>query len=219
MNKSVQQFLTDNNTFVSSITLLLVDQFGLEFMQFEPQAIQMDIEETFNIKVDRYLKDKIEAGFTLLSNDLYFKSIEGFNIINSVMNLKVPSMKDFTMTDLEDVMWGVTEARLLLGDEIWAEADISHDVRLYTGKLLAEEGITTPPKILSFAEFNPVEMDNRDIILAGDAALTQAYWERQDIAISELETWAKNRLSMLFEEAKQLPLNNRAILEEKDIKV
>jgi hypothetical protein len=105
-------------------------------------------------------------------------------------------------------MWGCTEARLLEGPELFDKGGFSHDIAGYTAELLSSEGITKPPDILKFAEFNPAELDQRALTLSTDPVVAEAYWTTQEEARKGLEDFALKNMKDLIKEIESLPLKN-----------
>jgi hypothetical protein len=210
---NVAEAFQDPKLFVSSAVILLIDNFGTEVIHWDPAAIQTELEETFNIKVSRRLNDKINSGLSLLASDLYHRSLEAFTAINNGMNFKTVSDKQISFSTLDDIMRGVTEARLLEGPEIYDAAGFSHPIARYTGELLASEGITNPPNALEFAEFDEEESAQRDISLAGDILMAESYWSKQDEERKELNAIANERMENVIEQIRKLPLQNGELSE------
>ncbi len=211
----VKQALEDPSLFCSCVLLLLFDNIGPEVVDWEPESIYMQLEEMFGIKVDRLLADKINAVLSLIGTDLYHKSLEAFNVVNSVLNFKYANFDSFSPGGVDDLLWGVTEARLIEGGEAFDKQGFSHDIAAYTAQLLSTEGVTKPPTILAFAEYDPRELDNRDLALASDPILAQTYWTRNDELINGLNTFAVAKLKKLFGQLSTLPLQNAQNMSEK----
>jgi hypothetical protein len=208
--QSLAAALQDPDLFASSALLILVDQFGTEAMDWEPETLNTELADKFGIEPSRALMDKLNAALALLTTELFYKSLEAFTTVCMALSSGVVSSRTFNMADLDDVMWGVTEARLLEGKEVFDAADWSHDIARYVGVLLSQEGIARPPKILNFAEQDPREVEERDLILAADLMMAEAYWRRNDEAAGELEQVAMAKLDQLFQQVESLPLANKA---------
>ena len=114
---NIQAAFNDPGLFCTSALALVVDNFGVEALQWEPEAIEMEIEDRFDIKVNRLLSDKLHAAISFLSSDLYHKSVEAFLAINAAFNFRYVQDTIMNNCDAEAIMWGVTEARMLEGPE------------------------------------------------------------------------------------------------------
>jgi len=205
---TVAEKFLDPSLFCSSVLILLIDNFGTEVMDWEPESIYTELDDVFKVNPDMLLADKINAACTLVGTDLYHKSLEAFTTLNSVLNFKMANPGEFNHNSLEDIMWGVTEARLLEGGEDFERLGFSHDIAGFTASLLSVEGITRPPDILTFAEYRPSELDQRDLILATDQVAAEMYWQRQADENAKLEERAKNNLAALLKQVNELPLAN-----------
>lgn len=206
--ESVAEKFRDPALFCSSVLILLIDTFGTEVIEWEPESIYAELEDRFKLHITRQLADKINAATALLSSNLYHKSLEAFTTINTAFNFKTVDNREFNFCTLEDVMWGATEARLLEGPDAFDKEGFTHEIGGYTGELLSVEGITKPPTILRFAEFDPAELDQRDLALAGDVVTAEAYWSRQEEENKKLEDLAARNMDALIKEVSTLPLKN-----------
>ena len=192
--------LRDPAVFASTASLCVFDMLGYGAMEWEPETIRAELRDTYGVDVDSTLSDKINAGMALLSSDLYHKSLEAFTTINAAFNLRPISSNDFNVNTLDEVMWGVVEASLLEGPDDFFKAGFSHDIGRYVGELLSMEGCTKPPKALSFAEFEPSELDKRDILLSSDPIAAEAYWRRQEGISKELSDMASGNVAELLKD-------------------
>lgn len=203
----IKEAFENPRTYCSGIMLLLIDRFGSEVLDWEPATIEMEL-SALGIRMNQLLSDKINAGLALIGTDLYFKSIDGFNAVNTAFSLKPVDTRAFRPLSLDDIMWGVTEAKFLLGPADYDLQEYGHDIALYTGLSLSVEGITNPPAMLAFAEFDAGEIDKRDQALMNDLPFAEAYWQRQEQARKELNDAASIKLTDLLKQLQDLPLKN-----------
>lgn len=207
--RTIGQWLQDPDLFTSSAVIILVDNFGMDCINWEPETLYAEIHDRFGIKPTPSLADKVNGGCAFLASDLYHKSLEAFLACNKVFNFKMVNERVLPYNSLDDVMWGVTEGRLLEGPEDFAKAGFSHDIAGYVARILSVEGITKPPESLSFAEFDPSEVDMRDAALAGDVIAAEAYWQRQDGQSRQLSQYANARMEALKAQLNALPLKDK----------
>ena len=117
----------------------------------------------------------------------------------------------FTPIDPEDLAWGVVE--VLYNDPPDQEAgtaEFSHEVARYAGLVLYNNGIFTPPKFLSFAEYpkeNPVL--DLETAFTDDVELFEAAMKNQTDSKLRLEQYTKARITELMAQLNQVPLINR----------
>ena len=196
--------LSDPSLHVSSAVLIILDMYGMEALQWEPETIYSELESA-GVRVTAMLADKINAGISAINSDIYFKSVEAFTSINSVIGGKLISGHSFNAADLDDIVKGCTEVRLLLGKDIYDKSGYSHEVAIYAGSLLSMQGITRPPSILAFAEFDPGELDRMDATLSGDPIGMEAYMGRQDAEKAQLEKDARNHMASVINQIAEIP--------------
>jgi len=206
--RKVAEILADPATHCSSVLTILVDSFGTEVLGWEPESVRMEMADALGVNSPPLLTDKVNASFGLLTNDLYHKSLEAFTAINAALNRRAVSTTEFNMNTLDEILWGVTEARFLEGPATFDKAGFSHDIARYVGAMLSAEGIAKPPAVLGFAEYDEGEVDRRDLLLGSDAVLAEGYWRRQEDERGDLETRAASQFQGLLREVAGLPLRN-----------
>jgi hypothetical protein len=185
---------------------ILMDKYGSEFLEWDPLTVNLQIASDFGFAPRQALLDKVQAGSSVFTTNLFHLSLEAFSTISNTLNLGVTTSELFLPADLDDVLWGVSEVRLLEGTEL-NDTKFSHNIARYVGFLLADGGIQHPPSVLSFAEYPEHESSNvQNNIVEQDAVLYQAFWTRQLQEKEELEVINKNKLYALFSQLRQLPL-------------
>jgi len=197
------EILNDRNTFTTTAMMILLDEYGTDFLYWDPVTVGLEIKRDFGVVPERYLMDKLQAGTVLLINDLFFKSFETFNTICNVLNIGVFDSDLLIPATLDDIMWSCTEARLVLGEDYTGE--FSHDIARYAGKLLSVEGIHTPPAILSFAEYPEQELSSLADLKMEDEIMFKVFWDRQAEAKDESEKLLNQRMITLLEQLEAIP--------------
>lgn len=202
-----EAFLSESS-FGTTMLIAVIDEYGTEAISWDPEALRAQIDQDFSIRLPKSSMDRIMAAMTLMASDLFYVSIECFNNVCEALNFGPVDGSKFIPCELEDIIWGCTEARLLLGSEEYDNADWSHDVRRYTAMQLSLEGITRSPDILEFAEFNPEELDNKDTLLAQDQLLAGTYQNRQESELNTLNKEVIYKLQILLQQVASLKLKN-----------
>lgn len=208
-----REAFSSQSSFGTTMLISVIDEYGTEAMQWDPVALRKQIDEDFSIEMSSSAFDRLMGAINLLSSDLFFVSLEAFNNICEALNFGPVDGLKFVPCELEDIMWSCTEARLLLGAEEYDNADWSHDVRRYTALQLTLEGITTSPDILGFAEYNPDELDNKDMLLAQDPLMAGTYQNRQNEELQQLNDAVINNLQVLLKQVASLKLNEGRTVE------
>jgi len=200
------ELLQDENTFTTCILALLIDKYEVEFLTWDPITVNLQIAEDFGIEPDEALLDKINAGSCLFTSNLFQISLPVFLNVCNVLNLGVATSEMFLPADLDDVYWGITESKLLLGD-VDEETPFSHDVGRYVGLLLSQEGVYEVPPLLSFAEIDEKQMGNMaDNLTEQDPVMYKAFWTRQQDSKDQFEEVNQQKLHTLLLQLRELPL-------------
>ena len=205
--RTAEDWLRDPGLFATSALALLTDRFGIEFVEWDPLTLRMEIASEFGINPDPGLQDRIQAACALLTSNLFFVSLETFNTVCNSLNFGVATNEVFLPADLDDVLWGVTEARILLGDD-FKDDGFSHNVRLYTGCLLSQSGVSRPPSMLGFAEFPEGEADNADGNLQIDPLFAKVHYDQQQELRGSLDADNNVRILLLFRQLAGIPLKH-----------
>lgn len=205
--KTAADFLRDPQLFTTSAIVLLTDRFGPEFMDWDPVTVGMEIEAEYGIEPIAELQDRIQAGSSLYTTDLFFVSLETFSPVCNALNFGTATSQIMLPADLDDVLWGCTEALILLG-EIYEAAQFSHNIALYVGALLSQAGIVKPPKILAFAEYSDDMVLRSDAAFEGDETMRMSFWKDQEHEREMLEKWNQSKIVALMKQLEALPLRN-----------
>ena len=204
--RTKQDWLQDPTTYATCIMAILTDTFGTAFIEWDPITVGAEIKRQFGIEPEQLLQDKIQAGSALITSNLFHLALEAFSAVCSALSFAPVVSETFLPPDLEDCLWGITEAQLLEGKD-FKETPFSHSVSRYVGFLLAEQGISQPPPALHFAEYpeGEVSLLNEEIT-EEDPVMFKAFWDRQQDMKTGLETENTDKLAELFRQLTELPL-------------
>jgi hypothetical protein len=164
----------------------------------------LEVKDDLGVQPSADLLDRIQAGSSLFTSNLFFLSLEAFSPICNALNFGPVTAQVLIPADLDDVLWGITEARMLVG----TQDKFSHNIARYVGVLLQQEGIVKPPSVLSFAEYDPQGAINTQDAFLTDEVLYQVYWEEQQKQKDFLEELNKQKLLLLMQQLADLPLVN-----------
>jgi len=202
--RTAEDWLQDPSLFATCALALLIDRWGLDFVNWDPITVELELKADFGIDLDPGLQDRIQAASTVLTSDLFFVSPEAFAVTCDALNFGAPSSELLIPADLDDVLWGVSEVYLLLGSD--RDREFSHGIARYVGALLSEAGIKKPPSVLEFAEYSEDETATETKTLESDDILFKAFWERQAEERQGLEAENNVKLMLLFRQLAGLPL-------------
>ena len=202
------EILSDSSLYTTSILALLADRFGTEFFEWDPLTVDMELQVEAGIQPSPALLDKIQAGVSLFSTNLFFVSLETFGITCNTLNFGVTSSNIMVPADLDDVLWGVTEASILLGPEMYSKDEFSHNVAKYVGMLLSQDGIIKPPRMLDFAEIDKDLNIRADAAFDDDDTMREAYWRNQEMDNKMLDKVNYAKIMSLMTQLTKLPLEH-----------
>ena len=192
--------------FVSSMLLMLVEDFGAPCLQWEPETIQMELKAVMGCDPSALVLDKANAALTLAGSNQYHKSVEAFMALNRVMSLRPIAGADLASPDVDEIAWGVSEAKLIEGQEEFDTDGFTHDIRLYVGLALGQEGIDQAPPMLKFAEFDPQTQANAEMLAIDDPLTSDSYNNSQSALSKSIELATAQKLMLLLKQFKELPI-------------
>jgi len=203
--KTASHWMADPQLYTTSALLLLTDAFGSEFIEWDPLTLNLELKNRYGFEPSENLLDMIQAGAALYTSNLFFISLETFAPTCNALNFGTVTSELFLPPDLDDVLWGCSEAKIILGD-LYETDGFSHNISRFVGALLDEDGIYKPPGILKFAEY-PDEHDQLSHdAFEGDATGYGAWQDTQNEERDMMEKWNQRKLRALIVQMKQLPL-------------
>jgi hypothetical protein len=197
----------------SCLLLMAVDSWGTECIEWEPETFSSAVRDTFDTELDGLNYDKLNAAISLVASNLYHRSPGAFCAINKALSFKTVNSGEFNVCSLDDVLWGTTEAQLIMGQEEFVEQGFTQDISRYVGQLLEAEGVTHPPSNLSFAKMDEAYLEANQGAEFTDPAAWKMTMQREEEDIEEMNKFMGINLTRLFAQLKALPLTNRDGLE------
>jgi hypothetical protein len=202
------QIFLNEKAYGTALLTAYLDAYGAEALEWDPATVEMELRDAAGTTPSPAVLDRLNAAMSLLTTNLFHISLEGFSTVSNALNFGPVYGDTFVPCNVEDIMWGCTEARLLEGGEDFDKQGFSHDIALFAGRQLSLEGVTKPPTLLQFAEFDPELLDSTELALTQDAFLNEVYTKRQFEARDELDRLAKFRLRDLLVQVQGLKLAN-----------
>jgi len=200
--KTAADWMKDPTAYTTSIMLLMVDKFGTDFIEWDPTTVNLEIKDAFGFEPRTALLDRVQAGASLFTSNLFQVSLETFSAVCNAMNFGAVTSEVFLPADLDDVLWGVTEAKLLMGSDF--DSDFSSNIQNYVGVLLGQAGFNKAPSILSFASVKDIPDDVPDTL--SDPILERAVYEKDQTDKAEIEQWNSAKIADLLSQIRNLPL-------------
>lgn len=202
----MKSLFLDKKCTVSAITLAAIRSFGLESTDFEPEILRDMFQQRFGLqKLPQRAFDKLNCGYTLIGTDLYTHSIQVFLTCNGVMANKPLDQNQITYNSLKDIAWGIWEYCNLVGElESGAPTQqFSPDIILYIQEVAKTNGITQLPTWMQFAQ--PKIAYPQELV--SDPALYQAYMQRQQAQVQQLNQFVVHKQQLMLQQLKALADN------------
>lgn len=203
---SKKEIFLSTDSFGTSLLISMIDTFGIECLAWEPETIEIELEKYTGCDIPEENLDRLQSAMSVLSSNLFFVSLEAFNLTCNALNFSKVSGTTFIPADIEDIMWGITEASLLLGVDA-NKNEFSRDIRIYVGKILESEGILDPPSILQFADLKKMPMPDAELV-SDLPDLSSMFSAGLADTRAELDTWALKKIDALFTQIGNIKLDS-----------
>ncbi len=201
------EYFTNKKSFATTLLTILVNEYGSEFMEWDPVATALQIKDDFGVDLAGSISDRIQAGTAVFVSNGFHTSFETYVTMCNAFSFELNFADNLVPADLDSCAWGCTEAKLLEGVEYDTEG-FSQDIKKYVGYLLDAEGILKPPSVLNFASYPPQTLENTQNSMLNDEIMYKVFWEKQQEKKLELETGTQQRLADLFVQLQNLPIKN-----------
>lgn len=203
--QEVAKYLESPETFATTLLAIVIDNYGTEAMEWEPETLLHELRDDFNVDIPQINHEKLQALITALTTDLFYTDWITFNYICEALNNDPVSYDVLDPATPEQMAWAVTE--LALNEESDETPEWDDEVRRYIGANLSGFGMNRPPDILKMAIL-PEQPPQDDLEL--DAALAQATYDRSYSDRQAVENYLKDHLQQCLEQLNSVPLQTRS---------
>ena len=191
----------------SALLVGLMDRFGTEMLDWEPDTLRFEIEGEWGVSPPTNNIDKIWALVTLLTTNLFYVSLEAFIHICNALNGEGADFQTYDPATVPEMCWALVETTILNPPD--RGEDFSSEILTYMKAELEDEGFTTVPKLLqphvgeSIADNGTVED-----VLTMDGIEAKSYWDSQMKKRAEIDEYVRARLQLLVDDISVIPLRN-----------
>jgi hypothetical protein len=202
--QQLRELWTSEDTFATCLLALAGDAFGLEFLNWTDDALQLELNETFDVDVPRSSFDRLQVAAKILSTDVFTRSEQAFIEFCHILSGATYSPElPWSPNDAMEIAWGISESLLIEPPE----EPFSPAIRSYIGHVLDLEGIIAPPDVLQMAvREQPLQGVLPDILSHPELHATIQDMDRQKA--QAIEDTLRDRLHKLFSQLEELPLTN-----------
>lgn len=139
--------LQDKRAFATPLLLLAYKEMGDDLFEFEPETIAQALGDKGG-RIPQCNLDKINAAIGLLTTNLFWQDPITFGV--TCRTLDRATHVNAAPPNLANVLWAITEARLITGNPEEAPEEFSDPIIAYIKELLRMDRISTPVPTLDF---------------------------------------------------------------------
>lgn len=207
--KTLTEILQNEDAFATSLLAISLDTYGTDIFEWDPRTLWMNLAEDFGANLPPVNRDKIQALILAYTTDLFHVSVECFTHLCNVLGGSEANFRRWDKVTPEEIIWGVYEVSLNTAIDREPGEDppeFSHEVRIYIGATLQEDGIFDPPDILRIAEMPP---GPNEAEWSDEPDMFNASFDKAQTEKKELMVFLANRLSQFMVEINSLPLQHK----------
>jgi hypothetical protein len=141
------QILKDEMAPISALLHVVVKNYGTECFMWESLLLRNELESDFNLDITDLQSDKLQAGITILTTDMYESDIRTFEVCSNLLNHSLHNFEDFEPLEAEELIAALTEVMLLKMENL----EFSAAVNVYAGEIFYNYGFCKPPKLFPTA--------------------------------------------------------------------
>jgi hypothetical protein len=198
-------FFQSDETFATSLLVLVLDEFGTDVLNWEGTTLSMEIRDTYGVEMSQTVADKLQAAIGLMVTDQFERDALSFGHVCESLAGKPVDFLFVPQPEPDEIAWAITEWSLLSGSQV---DQLGPDVKRFVGAVLADAGIYLPPPLLQFADYPP-ENGDREETLRDEPDAYQSFVSANRSAHEAIESSVRQSLDLLIAELDRLPLRNR----------
>lgn len=200
------QQLTDPEALGSVLLIGLLDEYGSEMLDWEPQTLDMEARQNWGVDIPQVNKDKIWALITELTTNLFYSSLDAFTHICNALNGSGADFENYDFASVQEMCWTLAEVQLL--DPPDEDEQFNSEIISYMAERLKTEAFERVPKIMKPYVELPDRDENIADVLREDGVEAQAFWDRQMREVLLIDQYVRERLHKLFVDLASLHLEN-----------
>ena len=206
--QTYEQLWKSRDTVGTTLLVMVLDSYGQEIFEMEPEALRKELEEGFRVTdIPSISTDKLWALWNSLTTDLVHKDVSTFMNTANVLSGTPLSYDVFDIADPYECAWAVTELTLL---DPSTPDRLSSEVKRYIGEICKELGLYRLPASLT----KVADMGARDYAAnmeshASDNASLQTIVADQTSFRDDVQAYVTRRTNKLMLELNQTPLINK----------
>lgn len=207
LHQKTKAILLNHETPATVLLVIAADLLGPEFLQWDPEAIRMELDEALGTKLPEYSLNRLMAAIELVTSDVFYRDLPTFNRLCVALFHGILIVETFEPADAIDIAWGITEAMLIWPPDPKDESPFSEDIIAYIAAEMKNEGIMMPPDVLRLGGgdgklWEKVQMDFSD-----DPGMFASIYAIERARTDEINALVKAKLRNVLDLLNELPLN------------
>jgi hypothetical protein len=201
--------LTDAETTATALLVIAADRLGLELLEWDPETVLMEVEQSFGVKLPPGNFNKLMAAIELLVSDSFYTSLPDFIRICNILYNGTFDPRAFDPADAGEIAWGLTEAILLWPPTEHPEKPFADKILQYIGHSVHDEGIMIPPDALRLGLPGDEELwDQVQANFSDDPEMFAAIYAVEKDKTDGINKLVKDKLRLLLTQLEPLTLQN-----------
>lgn len=203
--QQLRELLSGDEAFATTLLTLAIDEFGSECLEWAPETLQLEFAEQFHIQLQPQAMAKLMAGITLVTTNLYYKSLPHFIDLTNALCGSPPS-ESFDIADAEECAWGITEALLISPPD--EDEPFTNDIRGYIAQAAHNEGLIVLPDVLRIGLQDQDYAAQVQYNYQDDPDMFSAVWKEQQNKTQYINEMIRSNLQDLLQQLVNLPLTS-----------
>jgi hypothetical protein len=200
---TAKELFTSKDAYATPMFLWMLQKYGTDIIHWDPATIELQLREDLGEAVPGYNLDKINAACSLLASNLFHTSLETFNNLCLAFSRGVVSGEYMIPARSFDILWGVTEAKIIEGPDFDKEG-FDPNIALYAGVTLDHEGIYEPIKMLHWITYPEGRKETVYNAIADDPLSYETYKSMQQDKKDQLNQDVQKKMIEMFKQVRDL---------------
>ena len=192
---------------MTSLILVLIDEYGTEALEWDPETIKLEIEEDFHVDLPNDSLDKICAGCQIIGSDSFYKSLPDFIEFCNILSDDSCDYETWAPADVYDIVSAMAEVRLISPPLGPIEEMLDPEIAGYITVELRDAHVIEPPECLSFIPASALAINDIGKV-SDDPDMFSAGYETALEASDELQLYETALLQRLLQELSELQLEH-----------
>jgi len=207
MDDRLKKMIVSDDAFASTLIVVLADTFGsVEFLNWEPEAVKMEIKDVFGVNIPKNNMDKVQALSLALTTNSFYTELDAFIHICNSLGGEGADFKMFDPAEVDEMSWALTEVIINDPPEDGTDVSFSTDIRKYIQQQAHYEGFMRLPAMLDGVGYNPGDTYTEGADLGADILASSI--QRQTEKVQGVENDVKTKMAELFRQIQSLPLRS-----------